>query len=47
MGIAPWADKGARARVREIRLSGGMVLCAASVLGVAMMLMGMWIGFPS
>ena len=24
-----------------------MVLYAASVLGVAMMLVGMWIGFPS
>jgi hypothetical protein len=48
LGNRPWADKVARTRVREMRMSRWeMVLCAASVLGVAMMLMGMWFGFPS
>jgi hypothetical protein len=38
----------ARAGVREMRMSRWeMVLCAALVLGVAMMLVGMWIAFPS
>jgi hypothetical protein len=48
LGIALGPTRGARTLVREMPMSRWeMVLYATSVLGVAMMLVGLWIGFPS